>query len=133
MKNNLSIIGGLVIAVVGAFFIASCDTQSADTQVTITPSSATIHSGQAITLTASGGYDYRWSLSDRNLGFLNTSVGPQVVYTATSATGTGSNGNVQVVTVVSFIEGSATSHTTNELSSYNQSATATAEAYITQL
>ena len=100
--------------VIGTF--TSCDTQSANTTVFITPSSAELTRSQSVTLTASGGFDYRWSLEDDTIGVLSSRNGSSVVYTSRHSpnagnTNTPNNVIVQVVTVVSYIEGASASGT----------------------
>jgi len=112
------------------FLLSGCESQSSDTQITISPGGATITAGESVAFTAEGGYDYTWSLSDPNLGTLNTRTGPTVVYTASSSS---SSGSVQTLTVVSTIEGAPTSSTsTNSAGGYNGSDTATASVQISQ-
>lgn len=122
---------GIALAGLASLFTTGCESDSADSQVTITPGGATIHSGESVSFTAAGGYDYTWSLSDPSLGTLNTRTGPTVIYTASSASS--SSGSVQTLTVVSTIEGAASENTsTNSTGGYNGSETATASVQISQ-
>ena len=78
-------------AVVG---IVGCETESASGRViTISPSYARLEKGNSLTLTASGGWDYRWLLETPTAGYLNKTTGSQVTYTATK------DGVTQTVTV----------------------------------
>lgn len=132
MKSKAS----LLILIVGFFLggisylLTGCESDSADQQITVSPGGATIAAGQAISFTASGGYDYTWSISDPNLGYLNTRTGPTVIYTASSSS---SSGSVQTITVVSNIEGAPTDESsTNSIAGYNGSSPATASVQVSQ-
>ena len=113
---------------------AGCEVDSADSSVNIDPSSAHVnHVGQTITLTAYGGYNYRWSLSNREIGMLNTYRGNQVQYTSLVQPVT--MPKVQVVKVSSFFsdntsEGATGNHGTNQTPTNVET---TAEAYITHI
>lgn len=135
MKNKMAaliVIAGIALAGM-AFFLTGCESDSADTQIIIEPGGASIAAGQSIAFTASGGYDYTWSLSDGSLGTLNTRTGPSVIYTSSSS---GSSGSVQTLTVVSTIQGASTdSGTSTNIAAgqgYNGSDTATASVQISQ-
>jgi hypothetical protein len=136
MKNKMPVliaVAGIALASI-VCFLTGCESESADTQVTVTPGGATIAGGQSIEFTASGGYDYTWSLSDPSLGTLNTRTGPTVVYTASSSSS--SSGTVQTLTVISSIAGASTvadtSTNTTTGAGYNGSATATTYVQISQ-
>lgn len=73
---------GVVVGGLSLLTLCGCEIGSADESVTINPDSATITKGQSVTLTASGGYVYRWSLAHDDWGILNTRSGNQVVYTS---------------------------------------------------
>jgi hypothetical protein len=135
MKNKMAaliVVAGIALAGF-AFFLTGCESDSADTQITIEPGGASIAAGQSMAFTASGGYDYTWSLSDGSLGTLNTRTGPSVIYTSSSS---GSSGSVQTLTVVSTIQGASTdSGTSTNVAAgqgYNGSDTATASVQISQ-
>lgn len=85
----------LPIAACAVLFAATgCETESAgEATVSVTPSYATLDVGQSVTLTASGGWSYRWGLSDTAAGSLDKYEGNQVQYTMRSASG------IQTVTV----------------------------------
>lgn len=124
MKVLLSI-GACFLAAFGGVLLCSCDSEPVSSSVEISPSSASIRQGQSILFTAMGGYDYRWSLSNNNLGVLSTGVGETTTYTSVADTG-GTN-TTQVLTLVSTIEGAHGGDGTN--AAYQ----ATAEAFITHL
>ena len=64
----------LVLALVG------CETEKlSDTQLSINPAKATLSPGQSVTLTAQGGWDYTWKVSQGTLSSYN---GKKVTYTA---------------------------------------------------
>ena len=108
--------------------ICGCETDSANAPVYITPSSVSVAPGQSVEFTASGGYDYKWGLSDGTLGTLSTRSGPITVYTAGSHIGSTNATLAQVLTLTSTIAGQATGGTiTTNQTPY----TAQAEAYIT--
>jgi len=113
------------LAALGGVLLCSCDSEPASASIEISPSSALVRVGQSILFTALGGYEYRWSLSNENLGVLTTRVGQTTTYTSVASTG-GTN-TTQVLTVQSTIEGVHGGDGTN--TAYQ----ATAEAYITHL
>lgn len=96
---------GSFALVLGLIWIG-CEVDPVASKVTIDPPSATISAGQSITFTASGGYDYRWSLSNHTLGTLSTTTGDTTTYTSLFDSSS-SNTAVQVLTVNSSIPGSA--------------------------
>jgi len=96
---------GLVALALGIAWVG-CETQPVASNVTVDPPSATVGMGQSVTFTASGGFDYTWGLSDHTLGTLSTTTGDTTTYTSLSSPAEGSTA-VQVLTVVSSIEGSA--------------------------
>lgn len=100
-----------------------CETEPATAPVNISPSSGIIHFGESLQLTATGGYDYQWSVSSHNLGYLSVNTGPSTVYTSIYQGG-GTNA-LQEITVNSTIVGTQTGGTNT--TTYAASAT----AYIT--
>ncbi len=61
-----------------------CETEPlSEHSLQISPNSANLALNESITLTASGGWNYKWSLSDTTAGRLSKLVGQSVVYTAT--------------------------------------------------
>lgn len=119
---SISVAVGLVI-----FLAAGCDTAPASESPEITPSSVIIKIGQSVQFTASGGYDYSWSLSNDGMGILSIRSGGSTIYTSTYDPPAGStSSNAQVLTVTSRIAGSTT--TTNSAAYVR-----TAEAFITHI
>lgn len=118
-------------ALVSTALLSGCDTESADELNTIiSPDSVTITIDEAVVFTASGGFEYRWSLADDDLGTLNTRTGSSVVYTSRSDPGlsnTVPNTVLQVLSVASTLRDSATTNQVDELF------TRTAEAFITHV
>ncbi len=126
---------GLLLAGAAALLLAAsgCEVDSADSSISINPSGAHVnHVGQTVTLTASGGYRYQWSLSNYQIGRLNTYAGNQVNYTSLSQPT--ATPEVQVVTVASYFSDNDSEDTGN--TSTNGTSTAvvhSAEAYITHI
>jgi hypothetical protein len=119
-------LGGVATAVL----VTGCEVESASVnKINVSPSSAILRPDEAVTLTASGGFDYKWALTgDATLGTLSTTKGPTTTYTSTHDPG--SDTVVQTVQLTSFINGQDTSGTTNGTGSvYEQ----TAEVTITQI
>lgn len=100
---------GAMLAI-GLLGLAGCDTDSADAPVSVNPSVVTLTLGQSVEFTASGGYDYTWSLDpDDGSGRLSAVTGPSVVYTCL-ATNVGTAPKKVVVT--STIEGTSSASLT---------------------
>ena len=96
-----SITFGTGILLAGALFIAGCEVDSATSTVEITPDSVVLtDKGQAVTLTAVGGYECTWSLGTETWGTLNTRRGNQVIYTSQYQP-SGETPVMQIVTVAS--------------------------------
>jgi len=102
-----------ILALLGAptalfLLLTGCETGSANSPVTVTPAAvnATLP-GEEITFTATGGYDYRWSLSSSAWGYLANDRGNVVTYIVTTRPDA-SDQNVTLA-VVSTIEGAGTS------------------------
>ncbi len=107
--------------------LTGCETESvSDNKVRISPESAAIGVNESVTLNASGGFDYSWSLSNSSLGVLSTRSGPTTVYTSRSANTSTNQATVQVVTVVSSVQSGGRQSGTNTVSGVAGSA----EAYI---
>ncbi len=124
-KNYLPLLFITSIAIVMAsFVIVGCETESASAQarIRITPDTAAIKVGESIVLTASGGYEYHWSISNDTWGILSTREGERVTYKSLA---TPSTNAVQLITVTSVIENSPGDATNT--SSYAR----TGNAYIT--
>lgn len=109
---------------IGAMVWSGCEADSASQAVTITPQSVVVKKGQSVQFQASGGYDYKWSLSPNDgSGILNTKVGSTVIYTCI-ATNIGTY--PKQIKVVSTIEGTSSGGTSN---STPYSVEATADIY----
>ncbi len=65
-------------------FSAGCESAEAN-DVTVSPGHATVSKGGSVTLSASGWDNFRWSLSNNDIGILSATVGRQVVYTSIAA------------------------------------------------
>jgi hypothetical protein len=103
------------LAIVGVLLTGgNCSTEPTSiNNVLISPGRVEIRRGEAQEFTASGGYDYAWSLEGGNAvdewGWLSPTRGPRTVYTATRNGTDASNGTIRVLTVTSYIEGSGSS------------------------
>jgi len=129
MKQFLTVsMIGLLIGALSLGFLG-CEAQTANKQISIEPSSATMHKGESVTFTASGGFVYTWSLSNGSIGTLSNPTGASITYTATASPSDEGTSNTlsQVLTCTSSIAGEGSS-TTNA----SPGAWAT-EAYITQV
>ncbi len=122
-----------------AVLFAGCESDSANSPVTIDPDNIQIRRGQEQVFVASGGYDYSWSLENNQIGTLTrTRDNNRVTYTAIAAPDEGTE--VQVLKLTSWIEGASrqstvTTGTANDTDS-EQSTTprrVTSEAYIVHL
>jgi hypothetical protein len=112
--RRLSLVWAPALVAAGLFVGAGCDTDSASSEVDVSPSSVVLEKGKSATFTASGGYEYTWSLDPNDgSGRLNTTKGAQVTYTCLS-TDIGSSPKRIVVT--STIEGTATGSSSSSTS-----------------
>lgn len=114
-KTCSIIMSGLfcILCATGTFVWTGCDTASATEDLVVSPSSATLSSGQSQTFTVSGGYHYTWSIGESSIsssgttssaqGSLSSLTGSQVLYTAPSSDTL--SGSV-TLSVTSTIEGS---------------------------
>lgn len=106
-KRNLLIT--VALAALSPLLFLGCEAEStADLELDLSPVSVTMRNGDAQVFNVSGGFNYRWILSNEDLGILNTRVGNQVVYTATST-----NKATQILTVQSIIQGASQVNNTN--------------------
>jgi hypothetical protein len=127
-----------VCAAVAAFFCA-CEVDSASGEVVISPSSAVLKKGESIQFTASGGYEYRWSLKNEEWGMLSSRRGPLTVYTSLydprDCTGCKpEQGAVQILYAESYIPASLTAGgKAGGASNATMDVLMTGEAYITHL
>lgn len=124
--RRVMILGLLVSATVG--LLTGCETESVgDSAVSISPVSIGLKNGEVADFTASGGYEYSWSLADESKGLLSSRTGPTVRYTDRYEPETNST-YVQTLTVTSWIKGSSTgSGDTNTTGGSSYQATATAQ------
>jgi len=88
---------GKTLAAIAAALLAAlagCESESSSSAtVSVSPGFARVPAGQSVTLSASGGDGYGWSLSNSSYGHLSATTGSKVVYTS------GKNGVTQVVTL----------------------------------
>ena len=85
MKRSIAIstaLGALAAAVLA--FAPGCESSEAN-DVTVSPGHATISKGGSIVLSASGWDNFRWTLSNGDIGILSATVGREVVYTSIAA------------------------------------------------
>lgn len=109
------------VLVAGLFLGTGCDTDSASSAVDVSPSSVVLSQGESATFTASGGYEYTWSLDPNDgSGRLSTFKGPTVTYTCLTT----NTSSPKKVVVTSTIEGSSTGSSVS-----NGSNTVTTTAY----
>jgi hypothetical protein len=110
MKNHVLTLC-FVFVIVAAVVFSGCETASvSNDDLTITPVSTGLHNGEYADFTASGGFDYTWSLQNPTWGVLSNLTGPTTRYT--DRYDPGSNGNastIQVLTLTSTIQGSSSS------------------------
>jgi hypothetical protein len=117
------------VCIVAAGIIAGCDSEPAGSPITISPPSATIHKGESITFTASGGYEYEWSVDTPEYGTLSVTRGASTVYTSIydptpeGTTNTTDVSVTQTLRVRSYITGDSSS-ASNGASSTESTATA---------
>ncbi len=118
-RNRSLFLLGIVFA--GALFVAAtgCETDSAsDIAINISPAGGELNAGQTIRLTASGGWNYRWSC-DQNKGYLSSTTGSTVNYTAFPA----SSNTTHTITVTAVGSSQGGTNGTAFASSYTASAT----------
>ena len=109
-------------ALAAAFLAFSAGCESAESNdVVIRPGHAEVSKGGQVGLTAVGWDNFRWSLSDNNLGVLSATVGRSVVYTAVS-----SASGVQRVTATAIGAGVSGSSSTNSVKTSSVGFSATA-------
>lgn len=127
MKTRFSKIFSAVPAVAAAAACAAAafsGCESADAYaISVKPGDSTVSSASPrVSLAASGWSDYQWALSDTSLGYLSSSRGGSVVYTARSGTFAGGR---QTITVTAVGSGTSGGSSTNSASGY------TAQAIVT--
>ena len=96
-------------AAVLAFSVGCESAESND--IVITPGHATVSKGGSVALSASGWDNFRWTLSNGDIGVLSATVGRSVVYTSTSA-GEATQ-RVTATAIGSGATASSSSHSTN--------------------
>jgi len=130
MMKQFAVIACLILLAAAGIILTGCETESAsENNVSISPSAVSIKLNQSVEFTASGGYDYTWSLSKESWGVLAARAGDKTTYTSRYNPGTNSTASVQILTVSSTIGGQASAGnegTNTTSSSYEQ----TAEAYV---
>ena len=106
----------MCLAAVG-IFLAACESEKSgtgDDVLDVYPSYAKLRAGQSVTLTAKGGSDYLWSLSNEEIGSLSSRHGSSVVYTAQVCEGANT---FQTVTAQSKLTGGIVTTNGNSLAS----------------
>ena len=58
-----------------------------DSEISISPAACKLNVNQSKVFTATGGENFRWTVSNPELGSLSSTAGSTVIYTATSLTG----------------------------------------------
>lgn len=97
MKYSIPLFAAAAAALVFAV-LTGCETEKlSDTQLSISPSSATVAPGGTVTLTAQGGWDYTWSKPQ--YGTLSTYNGKKVTYRAPGSAASSTNGTELVDTI----------------------------------
>jgi len=108
-----------------ALLLAGCEADPVNQTVFITPDSAVMRNGEAVTFTASGGVDYDWSLEHESYGILLNRRGDTTTYVSSISPGSATNLQ-QILRVTSIVRGGATTNA-------GQVTTGTAEAFITHI
>jgi hypothetical protein len=125
MKRTI-LVGACLAAGAAGIWLCGCETQSAtENTLVIAPRTATLRPGEAVSLTAENGFDYKWSLGgNSNYGTLSQVMGPVTTYT--SLYDPGKSTAQQVIVLTSYINRQTTNAPTSD---YQQ----TAEAVITHI
>lgn len=119
----------------GVALIVACKTESAsENNVRITPALARLAKGESQQFTASGGYDYSWTLDGGAIadewGYLSETRGARTVYTSTKDASTaGTFRAIHVVSTISGAGGTSGSTDTN-LPTTTSSYAMSAEAFV---
>jgi len=115
--------GGLLL-----FTLAGCEASpTSESDINVTPASARLRVGEAMTFTASGWDRYSWALSNESMGTIDRHIGDSVVYTATSI---GSSNQILTCTGIGSSSGATT--TTVGTNVVVQSKNLTTDVFITQ-
>jgi hypothetical protein len=120
----------LAVAAVSGLLGAGCEVDSAAARPKIDPSYAVVHEGESVALTASGGYEYEWSLSSPSWGILSSRTGNPIVYTSTFEPASNATEVIQTVRVRSWIPGSGASGGSSNAPGGSSGYQQTAEAQI---
>ena len=82
MKRTLRLSAALAaLAAAVLAFAPGCESAEAN-DVTVSPGHATVSKGGSVRLAASGWDNFRWTLSNGDIGVLSATVGREVVYTS---------------------------------------------------
>lgn len=82
MKKNLRLSAALAaLAAAVLAFAPGCESAEAN-DVTVSPGHATVSKGGSVRLSANGWDNFRWTLSNGDIGVLSATVGREVVYTS---------------------------------------------------
>ncbi len=117
----------LLLTVSATLLWSGCEVDSvSDNNLRIDPATATLRINESREFTASGGFEYTWTLENEEWGTLSARTGNRVVYTSLYDPGAEAENARQVLTVSSTVESAAETND-NGSATYTQ----TAEAIIT--
>ena len=125
--HRLALAAVAIIPLAAIILIAGCESAT-DYAIDITPPFADLTEGNhRVTLSAKGWADYTWKLSDDKIGFLSSTHGESVIYSAASfpeaPTSTNSVGEptIQTITVNArnIVSGTGTSGSNTVSHAYN--------------
>lgn len=122
----LSALGALAAAVLA--LAPGCESAEAN-DVTVSPGHATVSKGGSVVLSASGWDNFRWTLSNGDIGVLSATVGRQVVYTSIAA-GEATQ-RVTATAIGAGVGGSSSSSSTNSTAAASAAVGFSASAVIT--
>ena len=83
MMKNILLIFCCLVSVMFVWLFTGCEDGASDSPISISPSSASLQTGQSMDFTASGGTDYSWSLKFEDTGTLSSRSGPTVRFKST--------------------------------------------------
>lgn len=128
MKRLLLISAFSLAVMSSALLFLGCEAESsADVELDLTPRRVTLKYLQSARFKVSGGFEYRWSLSDETLGELSNRSGDEVGYINLST-----NVGTQTITVRSFIIGASGNNPTNIVNTNGIQSITSASAIIIQ-
>lgn len=112
----------LIPALFGVALLTSCETMDEDKYqgITVSPTYTKLWLNGSVTLTASGGFNYRWSVEDPSYGSLSSSTGNSVTYTVRKLASTGAF--VQTITVTGSVANYASATGTTNAALYTAEA-----------